>query len=221
VLYDYVPGFDAARVPIRMAMITALATSLLVGLAASALDRPRRRWLLVVMSAAILADGVAVPLVVDLTVSSAPHLRPPDRLFAERDAPPVYKYLKTLPPNAAIAELPFGAPEREIQYAYYSVVHRRRIANGYSGFFPQSYLDRVRPLEHPERTFGTMYTRLKEDGITHVVVHVDAWNNDAVRAVAGMSRNCDLWVLHASQLLQSMQRSRRFDFPATYSASMT
>jgi hypothetical protein len=99
-------------------------------------------------------------------------------LFSEPDAPPVYKYLKTLPERAVIAELPFGPPEREIQYAYYSVVHRRRIANGYSGLFPPSYTNRFRPFEHPVRTFGTMQGIMKEDGVTHVVVHADAWNDD-------------------------------------------
>jgi hypothetical protein len=178
-LYDYAPGFDAARVPIRMAMVTAVATSLLAALAAAALDRPGRRWLLVAVALLILADSALMPLPVDFSVASVRNLQPPGRLFSARDAPPIYKYLKTLPATAVIAELPFGAPEWEIQYTYYSAVHRRRIANGYSGFFPESYRNRFRPLEHPERTFGTMYTRLKEDGITHVVVHVDAWRDGA------------------------------------------
>lgn len=177
VLYDYVPGFEATRVPIRMAMVTAVATSVLTALAASVLDRPGRRWLLAALGALIIADSAMMPLPVDLAIATVPNLRPPDRLFSERDTPPVYKYLKTLPETAVIAELPFGATEREIQYSYYSVVHRRRIANGYSGFFPESYLNRFRPLEHPDRTFGTMYTRLKEDGVTHVIVHVDAWSD--------------------------------------------
>jgi hypothetical protein len=104
-------------------------------------------------------------------------------LFAEDETPPIYRYLKTLPADAVIAELPFGVPEWEIQFSYYSVVHGHRIVNGYSGNFPQSYASRFRPLEHPERTFGTMYSRLTEDGVTHVVVHVDAWRDDSGRRI--------------------------------------
>jgi hypothetical protein len=182
-LYEYVPGYDAVRVPIRVAMITALASSLVAGLAASAFDRAGRRWLLALAAAAILGDAVATPLPVDLSAATAPHVRPPDRLFAEDETPPIYRYLKTLPADAVIAELPFGVPEWEIQFSYYSVVHGHRIVNGYSGNFPQSYASRFRPLEHPERTFGTMYSRLTEDGVTHVVVHVDAWRDDSGRRI--------------------------------------
>ena len=99
-----------------MAMVTAVATSVLVALAASALERSGRRWLLVAVAVLMVADSALMPLPVDLSVATVPNLRPPDRLFSERDAPPVYKYLKTLPETAAIAELPFGAPEWEIQY---------------------------------------------------------------------------------------------------------
>ena len=183
-VYEYLPGFDIVRVPTRMAMIAALATSLLVGTGVSAFDRPARRWGVAVAAAGVLADGAAMPLPIDYVWSSAANVRPPDILFPEPAAPPVYKYLKSLPDTSVIAELPFGLPEREVQYTYYSAVHRRKIVNGYSGYFPASYMNRVAPLRLPAQTFGTMHTRLAADGVTHVVVHADAWKDDTGFRVA-------------------------------------
>ena len=184
VLHAYVPGYDVARVPARITMVGILATSLLAGLALSAVDRAGRSWIVIVAAAALLADAAIVPLRQDTIASSDPNVRPPDCLYAEGEAPPVYHFLKTLPAEAVIAEFPFGLVEREIQYTYYSAIHGRRLINGYSGVYPVSWMNRVEELRRPSRAFGTMYTRLKNDGVTHVVVHTGAWLDDTgTRAV--------------------------------------
>jgi hypothetical protein len=176
VLYAYVPGYDIARVPARITMVGILATSLLAAIALAAVDR--RRWILIVAGAGICADAAMMPLPRDGVATSDPTVRPPDRLYAEREAPRVYHYLKTLPQDAVIAELPFGLIEREIQYTYYSAIHGRRLLNGYSGVFPMSWMNRIEELRRPSRAFGTMYSRLEMDGATHVVVHTGAWLDD-------------------------------------------
>ena len=60
---------------------------------------------------------------------------------------------------------------------YYAFLTHRRIVNGYSGTFPVSYRMRVpmlrNPLANPQATAGV----LVGEGVTHVVVHTDAWHD--------------------------------------------
>ncbi len=179
VAYRFLPGYDVARVQSRMVMIGALGSSLLVGLALSTCDRGRRRWIIGLASLAILADAAAMPLPRNMIWTSTDQLRVPEaRIYPAHDAPIVYRYLRTLPPGTVLAHFPFGFLEREIQYTYYSAVHRQRMINGYSGNFPLSYVTRLAPLGHPMTNVPAAVARLRADGVTHVVVHAGAWVDD-------------------------------------------
>lgn len=70
-----------------------------------------------------------------------------------------------------IAELPFGDPAWELRYVYYSTVHWKRILNGYSGGFPQSYKVRVARLERYRTEPDEAWSALQSAGTTHVIVH--------------------------------------------------
>ena len=52
-----------------------------------------------------------------------------------------------MPDAVVAAEFPFGDPAWELRYVYYSTVHWKRLVNGYSGGFPQSYKVRVARLQ--------------------------------------------------------------------------
>lgn len=186
--YDYVPGYDIARVPARFAMITVLALATAAGVALAALEQ-RRRWLVLLLGVLILAEGASLPLLINSRWSSYPaELNPPDLPLPERRMPPVYRYLATLD-DAVVAHLPFGAPEREIQYVYYAAMHGRRTVNGYSGAMPPAYMRRIPEMLNAAKDPDAAIMRMRHDGVTVVVVHAGAWIDDAGRNLAARFDN--------------------------------
>jgi hypothetical protein len=187
--YRYIPGYDVARVPARFAMIAAFALAAAAGVGLAAIER-RRRWPVVLFGFLVLAEGTAVPLPVNLTWTSDPAklLPPPSRVFREREIPPVYKYLRTLD-NAVVAHLPFGAPEREIQYVYYSTIHGRRIINGYSGMFPPTYQMRAPDMLNAAIDPRAANERMIFDGVTVLVLHSGAYDGEWGRKLVAVFDN--------------------------------
>ena len=95
----------------------------------------------------------------------------------------MYRDLATLD-NAVVAHLPFGAPEREIQYVYYAAIHGRRIVNGYSGAMPPTYMRRTPDMLNAAKDPRAAVERMKQDAVTVVVVHAAAWTDNAGRNLA-------------------------------------
>jgi hypothetical protein len=127
-LARFVPGMDGMRVPARLAVVVLLALCVLAALGLARLlehFRPRTRVIaLVILGAAIAAEGWAVPL----------RIAPFDarNRAADRAA---YRWLAQQPQGSAI-ELPILewsiAPTLTYQYATLS--HGHPIVNGYSGY---------------------------------------------------------------------------------------
>ena len=180
--YDYVPGYDIARVPARFAMITVLALATAAGVALAVVER-KRPWLVLVIGLFVLAEGASLPLVINSRWTSYSELLPPDLPHPERTIPAVYRYLATLD-NAVVAHLPFGAPEREIQYVYYAAIHGRRTVNGYSGAMPPAYVRRLPDMLNAAKDPDAAIVRMRHDGVTFIVVHTAAWSGDAGRNLA-------------------------------------
>jgi len=179
-VWEYVPGFSAARAPARFAMITVLALSMLAGMGLAAFDVPRRRRYLAVAALLLLAEGAAFPLPVNGTWSSVPdeYFQPDAQLHPLDEAPPVYQFISRLPDPVVVAHFPFGLPEREIQYTYYAALHGKRIVNGYSGAFPSRYTMEVQSLRAPLVDPVTANYILDRAGATHIVVHTGAYVAD-------------------------------------------
>lgn len=188
--FEYLPGYDAARVPARFATITMLALALLAGLALTDLaGRRGGRVLAAACGLLILIESAAFPLPTNGTWSSAPSelVPPPPRVTSLADGPAVYRYLADVEPQAIVAHFPFGVPEREIQYGYYAMLHGRRTVNGYSGGFPPSYAVRLEVLRHPLVNPQAALDMLALDGVTHVIVdraaYVDARTGERLVAM--------------------------------------
>jgi hypothetical protein len=169
VLLDYVPGFAGLRVPARYAMIAALFISMLAGIGAARL----RRRTVFVLCALVLVETAFVPMYVNQTWGGG-GIVPPARVEPSAGAPPVYRQLALVPDNVVLTELPFGDPAWELRYVYYSTVHWKRLVNGYSGGFPQSYKVRVARLQRIAEAPDEAWTTLQEAGTTHVIVHPSA-----------------------------------------------
>lgn len=131
-LYRYVPLFRALRIPALAVVLVGFSLAVLAGFGFERLSRrfARRRvtWTLAaVVCAAILAESWPQPM----------HLWP-----APNEPPPIYADLvadlRSSPP-VPIVEIPMIVGGDQT-YMYYSTFHRQQLLNGYSGFFPESYL---------------------------------------------------------------------------------
>jgi hypothetical protein len=182
-LYDYVPGFDGVRVPARYAMIAGLFLAIAAGygfarLAGYAALSRLRSALLVIVGALILIEGAAIPMEINRTWNQNEAV-PPARVMKRADAPAVYRRVAALPAGSAITEFPFGDAAWEIRYVYYAAAHWKPITNGYSGNFPPSYKERVARLMRVTKDPEAAWASLTGSGTTHVVVHREAFANEA------------------------------------------
>jgi hypothetical protein len=175
-LYDHVPGFDGLRVPARYAMIAAVFLSVAAGYGAAAVIRRSRHGTVTALAlgALFLIEAAFVPMPLNLTWGDT-GVQPPPRVEPANDAPAVYHTLAGLPADTVVAEFPFGDPAWELRYVYYSSVHWKRLINGYSGGFPQSYKVRVALLQRVRDNPDAAWRALRDAGATHVIVHTQAF----------------------------------------------
>lgn len=184
-LYGHVPGFDGLRVPARMAMVAYLFLAILAGHGLAVIEGWRRgAWWLALLGLLVLVEGAGVPLHLDRPIGDPGVAAPPPRVYPAWQAPRVYRQLAELPDDTVVAELPFGYASWELRYVFYSSVHLHRLANGYSGGFPDQYVRRaaalMRPLDRPEDA----WLALTSAGVTHLVVHTGAYERDERAALA-------------------------------------
>jgi hypothetical protein len=178
-LLNLLPGFDGLRVPARFLMLVALFLAALAGLGAAALlDTRARRFALVAIAAGsvgILAESWFAPLQLNQPIVPAPGFRLAAAPVTGRAINPIYQVIRDLPDPAVLVELPFGEPAYESLAVFYAGYHRRPILNGYSGFFPQSYLDRISTLHELPDHRDEAAALLRSAGVTHVLVHEGAF----------------------------------------------
>ncbi len=176
VLYDHVPGFDGLRAPARYAMVAAVFLSIAAGYGVAALmNRVTRRALVPAAIAVVFLGEVAfAPMLLNQTWGDG-GIAPPPRVEPRSTAPPVYQTLASLPAARVITEFPFGDPAWELRWVYYSTVHWKRLVNGYSGAFPQSYRVRVARLQRIADDPAAAWNALRDAGTTHVIVHESAY----------------------------------------------
>lgn len=172
--FNYVPGFDGFRVPARYFMIATLFLAALCGIGIASIARRQRAIGYVcaaLVSVSIVFEGRVVPFITSKTLW-VPHYE-----YVGTDFPtppalgPVYETVEALPKGTVVAEFPFGSNPFEIRTAYFAGYHRKPVINGFSGFFPASYLERRTWLENDPLDKPGAWRKLIEAGVTHVVVH--------------------------------------------------
>jgi len=167
-LYRWVPLLQGVRGAARFGFLALVAVAMLAGFGVAAL-RARyggRRWwpvLLAVLIAAVNAEALRAPIA----------FRPFDGI------PRIYQALRD-PSVRAVAEFPFFQPEaihRNAPYVLNSTAYWKPLVNGYSGFVPRSYFGIAAAL----RDFPGDRSRaeLQRLGVSHVVVHLDAYGDRA------------------------------------------
>ncbi|HEU4937628.1 MAG TPA: hypothetical protein VFT39_14305, partial [Vicinamibacterales bacterium] len=175
-LHEYAAPFRALRAPARLGIFVVFALAVLAGFGYSFLVESlrvrHRRVLLAFLLMAMLTEYfTSVPLVT-----------------YPNDAPAVYKLLATQPPGV-VAEFPaptpslrpgqdpkYGLPGADPKYAYLSIFHWKPLINGYSGFYPASYIRRLLDLRRFPEPFSLRV--LRREGVRYLVIHQSGYGED-------------------------------------------
>jgi len=168
-LFDRIPGFKNVRVPSRFAALMMVGLSVLAGWGAMGILSRRRSPGAKILAAAILGALILVEyLSLPIPLVTVPVK---DRL------PEVYAAVAKLPAEAVLVELPMPARDGEeyedASAVYYSLYHRRRIVNGYSGNTPPGY--RVIREAMDQFPSEATFDLLSDLGVGYALVHTDGY----------------------------------------------
>lgn len=175
-LQDYLDPYGMVRVPARFAAVVLCALSALVALGAARLlseaAPPRRRALAAgLIGAIMLAEYSSRPAL--MTVPLEP--------------PPAYRWLLQQPPGPLI-EFPLprlgSLPGDDPKHQYFSTMHWRPLLNGYSGYYPMSYLHLLLRMQVFPR--GGWINRALDRGAQYIFVHEQGLNRQ--RLVIALER---------------------------------
>ena len=174
-LYRWLPLLQGVRGAARFGFLVLVAVAVLAGFGVAAIHARAgsRRWwpvMVAIIFAAVNAEALRAPMT----------FRPFTGI------PRIYQALKD-PSVAAIAEFPFYTPAtilRNAPYVLNATAHWKPMVNGYSGFVPRRYAGIAEGL----RDFPDDRSRaeLRALGVTHVVVHVDAYGEQAPAILAAL-----------------------------------
>lgn len=216
-LYRYVPGFDGVRVPSRFAMLAMMFLAILGGYGAAHFlgrrssdgsrgRRPAwRSWVVTAAAVFFLVESTAAPF--EMVPLEWPRRDFRGGKVSFDDLRPLYGFLRQLPQDAVILELPFGNLEGETRAMLLSTLHRHPIVNGYSGNFPDSYNNLCDVLENPIAHGDPAWYGLLRSRATHIVVH--EWG---YLGYAG--QDLSRWLLdHGARHVATFRADRVFEMP--------
>ena len=161
VLYDYFLPFRALRIPARMGLFVGFSLAVLAGygiarVANRVQSATMRRVVFVTAAVLMLAEYASKPIELAAIRTGAPEVYA-DIIRDRGDSP-----------TAALFEFPASSQD-DPTYLYYSTFHWQNLVNGYSGFFPPSYvrlMDAMRALPDD----GSL-SALRARGTRYLVVH--------------------------------------------------
>ena len=167
-LYEHVPAFAGLRVLARLGIFVIAFLAILAahGYATlhDAVPPSARRALAVVISCVLLLEYSVSPL---------------QLVRYDNTAPPVYEFLARLP-SGVVAEFPVPqkntVPGPDARYTYMSTFHWKKLVNGYSGYYPPSYLRRLDGLQSfPD---SSSLEILRRTGVSYVIVHLSSYESE-------------------------------------------
>jgi hypothetical protein len=180
-LYRHVPIFDGLRAPARFGVFVLFCLAVLAAYGHAAIEkslprRPDRR--VPNIGAHLLAGGICAVLMLEYWVAPLPLIRFPNT------PPPLYAWLAQQP-RGVVAEMPLAPahllPGYDPRYAYLSTFHWMPSINGYSGYFPPSYLERINRLQKFPDDPSTAL--LQRAGVRYVIVHTGLYRHEEVGTV--------------------------------------
>lgn len=161
--YEYVWPYRGLRVPARMFVMVSAALAVLAGVGLAhgleKLRQPRYRLTVALLLIAIASvEGLSVPVRLEPVIERRPA---------------VYAWLAGQR-RLTVLEWPVPAAGRlgftgDAQYMFYSTWHWQRLVNGYSGFYPPSYIQLLELMvTFPDRRSIEHLERL---GVRYVILH--------------------------------------------------
>ncbi len=181
-LHEWIPIFQSLRAPSRFSVMMMIALALMSGWAIAALmEKPRKLWhkkaIPFLAGILILIDYASVPIRLETAAGL-------------KKIPDIYSYVKDLPAGSSLIELPMPQVSeergREALLMYYSTFHRKKIVNGYSGYFPPGYTIIYESMEvfPSDETF-----RLLSDlEVEYVLIHTQGFRADKGEQMQAMLR---------------------------------
>lgn len=164
-LYEHSTLFQGLRAPARASIFCVLFLGVLTarGYASvtAVVPQPARRALALCLPAVLLLEYWVAPL----------------RLVPyHNEPPPLYAWLAQQP-TGVVAEFPMPQADRlpgdDVRYVYMSTFHWKPLVNGYSGFYPPSYILRTEHVEgFPD---ARSLQQLRQDRVRYVIVHASGY----------------------------------------------
>jgi len=167
-LYDYFLPFRALRIPARMGLFVGFSVAVLAGYGlarvASRIESHRvRRVVIVAAALAMLAEYASKPIELTSIRTSAPEVYA-DIVRDRGDGP-----------TTTLFEFPASSGD-DPTYLYYSTFHWQNLVNGYSGFFPPSYVRLMDAIgEFPD---DVSLAAIRARGARYLVVHGERLRGD-------------------------------------------
>jgi hypothetical protein len=185
-LYHQVPIFDGLRAPARLGVFVLFFIAILAAYGHAALEAAISRRARLVLSVAISAVLLLEYWVAPLRLVPFPN-----------HPPPLYAWLARQP-RGVVAEFPMPAPDTlpgiEPRYAYMSTFHWMPLVNGYSGYYPPSYLSRLAPMNRIPH--DAAIEALVRAGVRYVIVHPDLFDagrrNDILSDISSSTQFVEL-----------------------------
>ena len=161
-LYEWVLPYRGLRVPARAGILILLGTAVFAGFGLVRVQA----WL----SRLRLSHAIAVGAI---ALASTEYLAAPRLVPVDKRMSVWYRWLGTVP-DAVIFEWPVTVPwrlynMRDVGYMYRSTDHWRPLLNGYSGNYPDSYIEMLLEMRSFPDTNSIRY--LQDRGATILVVH--------------------------------------------------
>ncbi len=171
--FNTIPGFKGIRVPSRYGVFVIFCIAVLAGLGLMYFFRKWEKKKFTVLAA------VGLLIFLNLEYLSIPQQI--KKVPVKGDIPPAYIWMKDVPGDVVIASLPFfNETPMEANYLYFSLFHKKKIINGYSGFVP--------PATHfMQRIFKGFPSWpsvdiLKSLGVDYVIYHPTLWEKKMASA---------------------------------------
>jgi hypothetical protein len=160
-LYDYFLPFRALRIPARMGIMVGFSLAVLAGYGATRIvgwlrSQRARRTVIVTLGVLMLVEYASRPMELGTAPVTAPDAYA-DLLRDRGDGP-----------TTILFEFPTFSRE-DPSYMYYSTFHWQSLINGYSGFFPPSYVRLADALQNfpDQRSIDA----IKSHGARYLVIH--------------------------------------------------
>ena len=167
-LYRSVPGFQGLRVPARLTVLFLIGLAVLAGWGVAWFVERAGRW----KGGWQHVVGAAVVLLLALeyqTYSLARVLPAPPAI------PPIHQWLGTQPGDFGVLELPLHEDiTQESVRMYHSTAHWKRLANGFSGWWPNDYWVLVGRMRYFP-TAGILRFLERDVPVHWILVHYDQY----------------------------------------------